>query len=129
MGRGWRGPEEEHEAGRFFYIEVEADADGGEVARRHLLAHVVDGLDDVGEGEGVGHDAGGEEAEVRRLERKARGEQGRIRPREARGHGTEVTEDPGSGALGLAVPIRLDELPVLPPAFGGDSYERHTHPQ
>ena len=113
----------------FFFIEVKADGDGGEVARGRLLAHIVDGLDDVGEREGAARDAGGEKFEARRFEGNARRMPGGVGPRVARVHGTGVMEDPGSGTLHLTIPIRIDELPILPPSLGGDSHEGHTHPE
>ena len=112
MGRGWHGPEEELEAGSFFYVQVEADADGGEVVGRHLLAHVVDGLDDVGQGEGAGHDAGGEETEEGRLQREACGELGGVRPREAGLDRAEGAQVAGPGPLDLGVPEVLHELAI-----------------
>jgi hypothetical protein len=105
-GRGRLGPEEELE---FFFRESEADADGGEVTGGHLLAHVVDGLDDVGEGEGAGHDSGGEQAEVGRLERE--GLRSRSTPRSIDGlYGAQLAKDSVALGLGLRVPIGLDEL-------------------
>ena len=82
MGGGRREPEEELE---FFFREVEADADGLEGPGGHLLAHLLDGLDDVSGGEGAAHHAGDEETEVDRCARgreareleERRGERGR----------------------------------------------------
>ncbi len=62
--------------GELSYVEAEADTDIGEVARRQLLAHILDGPDDVGQGEGYGHGAGGEGAGARRLHRRIHGEPG-----------------------------------------------------
>ncbi|MGI0129940.1 MAG: hypothetical protein ACREEC_07310, partial [Thermoplasmata archaeon] len=93
MGRGRIEPEEELE---FFFREVEANTGGAEGADRHLLAHLLDGLDDVERSEGAGHHAGGEEAEV------DRGKGEGLRESQAaidRGDGTEVLEDTGDGAL------------------------------
>lgn len=89
MGGGRHEPEEELE---FFFREVEADADGLEGPGGHLLAHLLDGLDDVSGGERAAHHASGEEAEVDRLHRERRGEESGIGARESRDHRAEVTE-------------------------------------
>jgi hypothetical protein len=109
---------------RVFFPEVEADADGGEVAGRHLPAHVVDGLDDVGQGESTGHDAGGEESEVGGLEGKALRD-GRA-SRSINGlNGAELAKDAVALGLGLRVPIGLDELATGVPVVVDRSNERH----
>jgi hypothetical protein len=124
-GRGWRGPEEEPEARSFFYIEVEADADGNEVAGGHLLAHVVDGLDDVGEGEGAGHDAGGEQAEEGRVDWQGPGKEGGIRAREPGVHRAEVAQDPLASLTSFGVPNGLHELTILPPPNRDGAFVSH----
>lgn len=111
-GGGQVEPEEERE---FFFREVDADADGLEDAGRHLLAHLLDSLDDMGGGEGATHHARGEEAGVDRGNR----ESGRLRSSRKDGvDGAEALEDPGASPFGFGVPEVFHALTILVPTRG-----------
>ena len=65
MDGGWSEPEEER---KVFSPEVVADAHGDEVAGGDLPAHLADGVDDLGSGEGAHHDLGGEQTKGRGIQ-------------------------------------------------------------
>jgi hypothetical protein len=120
VGRGRLEPEEELE---FFFPEVEADAGGVEEARGHLLAHLMDRLDDLDGRERTGHHAGGEEPEVDRLHRERHGR--RSRPSVDGTFGSEVLEDPKAATSGRVVAIPFDALSVAVPSGGDGPKELH----
>lgn len=126
MGGGRSEPEEEREV---FFPQIVADADGGEVAGGDLLAHLADGVDHLGGGEGTHPDVGGEETEVRGLHGEAHRGDG-TNPPVDRLHRPQTLQDAGARLFLSGVVIEFDTLSVLV-AMGGDGAEnlvgRHAY--